>query len=270
MFLAALTGIGGFLAIGDTALQPALAEGYDPGRGAGAPVHREAWLSDGYWLDGAAGGWVPAHQFPASQSERYRPQAAGPAAGGSPPRPLEFPSYRSDPSTDKAYHRDLRPTYTSYGRPMSAGWGEAPFAGDGFRPLEPAPETGWPAADAFGEPSFDPYAGPRSGGDAYSFRPEFEPQVPERVSPVWYRERGSGKRYLFRPVSQDELVARPSDHSFNSPRYAQPESGKPRYPGPDRFAPSQGGAYGQPRLPYSNARGWGGDFYGGGPIYGFE
>ncbi len=250
------------------AFQPALAEGYGPDRGVGVPAHREDWISDGYWLDGTTGAWPPAYRPVAPEMERYRPPAEETAVTVPPPWPADYPGYGSVPFADDTYYPNLRSTYTSYGRAIPPGRAAVPFSGIGFRPLEQVPETGRPLAP-FGGHAIDPYAAPRQGRDTYSFRPELEPQTPERVSPVWYRERVSGKRYLFRPVSPDELVSRPSDHSFNSPRYTQPESADHRYLDPNRFAPPQGGPYGAPGRPYSNFGGWGGDAYGG-PIYGFE
>jgi hypothetical protein len=191
-----------------------------------------------------------------------------PAQGAPSPWPADSPGYGAIPFTDESYHPDLGPTYTAYDRGIQPGGAAAPLPGVGFRPLEQAPVTG-PASGRFGVRSFDPYAGARPGRDAYSFRPESEPQTPERVSPVWYRERASGKRFLFRPVTQEELVSRPSDHSFNSSRYTQPASAYPRYPEPDPFPRGHGGLYGQPWGAYSDTGGWGGDAYGG-PIYGFE
>lgn len=265
---ATLAGIGGILSLWILGAQPAMAEGYGADLGVRPQVHRKAWLSDGYWLEGAAEAWQPANRPPTPQMERYRAYSQEPAAAVSPPWPAGYRSYGSIPFADDAYHPDLRPTYSSYDRAIFPGGAAAPLPGMGFRPLAQAPEIGPPPAP-FGAHSFDPYAAPRPGRDAYSFRPASEPHAPERVSPVWYRERASGKHYLFRPVTQEEVVSRPSDHSFNSSRYAQPASADPRYPDPDRFPPVHGGLYGQPGGAFSNTGGWGGDPYGG-PVYGFE
>jgi hypothetical protein len=266
---AVLAGAGGILLLWLLAPQPATAEGYGADAGVPAPVHRNTWLSDGYWLDGAAETWQPAHRPQNSRMERYRPHTVEPNLGVPPPWPADPPGYGSIPFAGDTYRPDLRSTYTAYDRPILPGGGTAPLPGRVFRPLGRAPETGPPQAPLSGR-SFDPNAGPRPGRDAYRFRPESEPQMPERMSPVWYRERASGKHFLFRPVTQDELVSRPSDHSFNSSRYAQPASADPGYPDPDRLPPPvHGGRYGQPGGAYSNAGGWGGDAYGG-PVYGFE
>lgn len=260
-----LAGMGGWLLLGFLPAQVASADGLAEPASA-APTYREEWLSDGYWLDEHAAPRSLPYRSDTAYPSFYTQPSYPPQAEGGAPWGEDYSGFGSPTRGYSGDQPDLRPVYSAYGQSSFSGGQPFPFSGVGFRPMENNQESGAFVPHRVQQQGLVRYSEPGFGENGYGFRPDTAPEKSDTGSPVWYRERASGRRYLFRPVSEEELRARPSDHSFTNPRFAIPEFGGRGYGPQGKYGPSTADLYRQQEWRY-----WGGDAYGvGSPVNGFD